>query len=279
MCLLTSSGGKSHATDTRITESLGKRLRRPIIFDPAVMVLTVALAACGGDGDTVSGSGVNAAPPIAGDAGIIGLADQQEADAAIDGDADRDGLDDQQETDGWMILVDFEAFGPNASTDKLTQLKVSSDPTRADSDDNGISDGDEFRNRTDPRSPDTDGDGISDLDELIRWKTNAGSVDSDGDARGPNANQFPRAELHDGSELLLGLSPSLREDRSRCSSRLKSLLVKTSHRKILRSRRPSVLPARYSGSPDAIEPKRLSTAVAVTFPALIDAVSRTSSSH
>lgn len=157
-----------------------------------LLALLLGLVACNdiGSGDS-SGDGSNAKP--------------------TPGDTDGDGLSNQQEVDGWTILVDFEAFGPNASTDKLSQIDVTSDPSKVDTDGDGVTDAEEFNKRTDPRSPDTDGDGLSDLEELTRWETNPKSVDSDGDARGPDGDQFPRSELYDGAELERLTSPSLRD--------------------------------------------------------------------
>jgi len=63
---------------------------------------------------------------------------------------------------------------------------------------------------TDPRSTDTDRDGLSDSEEWFRWLTSPTSVDTDGDARGPNQNLPPSATLFDGNELrLLHTSPTL----------------------------------------------------------------------
>ena len=124
-------------------------------------------------------------------------------------DRDGDGLSNDEETGGWTIFVDTEAFGPDADTDKLSARMVTSDPDDADTDGDGIDDADEFFDRTDPRRADTDGDRLDDFAEKYRWKTNAKSVDSDGDARGGDASQFPHAQLYDGAELENGTSPSL----------------------------------------------------------------------
>lgn len=175
------------------------------IVNALVVFLVLALTACGGgggdsgNGGSGNGGGGSISPP------------PPPPPPPTPGDADGDGLADQDEIDGYTILVDFEAFGPNASTDKLTSVNVTSDPDLTDTDNDGISDLDEFRNRTDPRSPDTDGDGLTDFEEIHRWESNAKSVDSDGDARGPDGDQFPRSELHDGAELDRGTSPSLRD--------------------------------------------------------------------
>lgn len=126
-------------------------------------------------------------------------------------DRDGDGLSNQEEEEGWTIFIDSEAFGPDADTDKLEELLVTSDPDDPDTDGDGIDDGDEFFDRTNPDDVDTDGDRLSDYEEKFRWQTNAKSVDSDGDARGPDADQFPRSTLYDGAELENGTSPAFRD--------------------------------------------------------------------
>ncbi len=116
------------------------------------------------------------------------------------GDEDGDGLTNQQEIDGWMISVDRIGLG-NA----LPEL-VTSDPRKADSDDDGLTDQQEFQ-RTDPNKPDTDGDGLSDADEVNVYLSIATSVDTDGDSiSGATSN----SQLWDGEEInKWGTSPSL----------------------------------------------------------------------
>ena len=69
--------------------------------------------------------------------------------------------------------------------------RVVTDPTRADTDSDGLSDGDELLlYGTDPTVPDTDGDGLSDGDEVRIHHTDPRKIDTDGD--GVNDND----ELH-----------------------------------------------------------------------------------
>lgn len=71
-----------------------------------------------------------------------------------------------------------------------------SDPSRADTDGDGLADGAEVRQaRTDVRKTDTDGDGLSDGEEFIRWKTDPLNPDTDGDT-------YP-----DGTEVKGGYNP------------------------------------------------------------------------
>jgi hypothetical protein len=76
-------------------------------------------------------------------------------------DRDGDGLPNSIETDGWPILVIILG-----ETNK-TEFQVSSDPDQYDTDDDGLSDYEEFMSyHTHPRKKDTDGDTLSDFDEV-----------------------------------------------------------------------------------------------------------------
>jgi outer membrane protein OmpA-like peptidoglycan-associated protein len=67
-------------------------------------------------------------------------------------------------------------------TDGDEVLKYHTDPTKYDTDGDGLSDGDEvLKYHTDPLKPDTDGDGLSDGDEVFRYHTDPLKVDTDGD--------------------------------------------------------------------------------------------------
>ncbi len=121
-------------------------------------------------------------------------------------DADSDGLDGWFEELGWTIYIDASGYGEP----RLVELHVTSDPGLADTDGDGISDFWEWMLGTNPRMADTDGDGLSDYEEWVRWHTSPTSVDTDGDARGPNHDLPPKAQLFDGNELsLLRTSPTL----------------------------------------------------------------------
>ncbi|MFO0744742.1 MAG: hypothetical protein U1F43_03575, partial [Myxococcota bacterium] len=113
-------------------------------------------------------------------------------------DPDGDGLTTAVELAGYTIQVD-ETGVPGELVPRL----VTSDPLVADTDGDGLDDGEESQARIDPRSPDTDGDGLSDADEVRRWHTNPASVDTDGDATGAEHTADPLFTLFDGAELKL----------------------------------------------------------------------------
>src|SRR5262249_22468768 len=86
------------------------------------------------------------------------------------GDDDGDGLVNLQESLGWDIEVEGVSTTPGLCTTVCdpgarVTMHVTSDPKRADTDGDGLSDGEEFDLKTNPRSVDTDGDAISDFSE------------------------------------------------------------------------------------------------------------------
>jgi hypothetical protein len=124
-------------------------------------------------------------------------------------DTDGDGLEDRTEVAGWQIQIDETGIGTNAFPNLLTVRTVTSDPRVVDTDGDGLDDLEESLILSDPRLDDTDGDGLNDVDEWYQWLTSPVSVDTDGDARGPNGDLPPKAALFDGNELNdRGTSPS-----------------------------------------------------------------------
>lgn len=113
-------------------------------------------------------------------------------------DTDGDGLTNEEELIGWEVRVDLRGYG---LLDDVTVYNVTSDPENADTDGDGLDDYQEKNELTDPRKADTDGDFLSDSQEYYRWDTNAISVDSDEDCRGPNKDHAPDRRLFDGAEL------------------------------------------------------------------------------
>jgi len=117
-------------------------------------------------------------------------------------DTDDDGLADGLEICRWPIAVDLYGFGTDHPSG-LYYTFVSSDPAELDTDNDGLSDYEEYLLGSDPRAQDTDHDGLKDDEEVSRWLTSPVSVDTDGDANGDNDAQPPNARLFDGAELNL----------------------------------------------------------------------------
>ena len=123
-------------------------------------------------------------------------------------DSDGDGLSDLLEQTGWTIQVD-ETGAPDVNG--FVFIEVTSDPTLGDSDGDGLADGDERAAGSHPRRVDTDRDGLNDAEEVLRWRTSPVTVDTDADARGPDAavGTAPDSRLFDGAELSLVPSPTI----------------------------------------------------------------------
>jgi hypothetical protein len=115
-------------------------------------------------------------------------------------DTDGDGLADGLEICGWRIAIDFYGFGTDDPSGLYCAF-VYSDPEDPDTDDDGLSDYEEYLLGSDPRDQDTDHDGLKDAEEVHRWQTSPVSVDTDGDANGDNDDLPPNAALFDGAEL------------------------------------------------------------------------------
>ncbi|MEM1023150.1 MAG: FG-GAP-like repeat-containing protein [Myxococcota bacterium] len=105
-------------------------------------------------------------------------------------DQDGDGLTDDVERAGWVLSL-VDRFG------ERQEVETSSDPRRADTDGDGLCDGEERSLDADPRMIDTDGDGLSDPEEVRQWKSEPFDVDTDDDG------------LSDRREVDLGTSPVL----------------------------------------------------------------------
>jgi hypothetical protein len=89
-------------------------------------------------------------------------------------DSDGDGIPDNEEQRGWTVTVTL------ANGDKV-QRQVTSDPSKADTDGDGLTDDIERQIGTDPRSADTDGDGLSDYEEYNIVYSDPTNMDTDGD--------------------------------------------------------------------------------------------------
>ncbi|MBI2170356.1 MAG: hypothetical protein HYU28_12785, partial [Actinobacteria bacterium] len=178
----------------------GYNIYRATLFDDAFDLLTptpVAGAAFedrGIDGNTLyryrvtgvtsTGGETCASNTRTNDADADGLADQFEV--AFGFSTSRDDAGDDPDGDG-LINVDEQGLG--------------TDPLRADSDGDGLSDGEEVMIfGTDPRSADSDGDGLDDGEEVMTFGTDPLRADSDGDG------------LSDGEEVMTFGTDPLRAD-------------------------------------------------------------------
>lgn len=114
----------------------------------------------------------------------LSVAGSYDSDPLTDGDGD--GIPDLYETETGVFVSPFDT-GTN--------------PAEADSDSDGLDDGDEFLiYQTNPNLSDADGDGLEDGDEVLVHFTNPANRDTDNDG------------LNDGQEVALGLDPLLRSD-------------------------------------------------------------------
>lgn len=135
-----------------------------------------------------------------------------------------------EDFDNWSKLADTDGDGLPDSIEKYLGSDVNNtdtdgdglgdfyevfstytDPTKADTDENGVNDGDEdfdkdgltnldeFLNNTYPYIDDSDNDGLSDGDEVNEYGTDPLVADTDGD------------ELCDGDELVLGTNPLVQD--------------------------------------------------------------------
>lgn len=87
-------------------------------------------------------------------------------------DSDGDGLPDAIEESGWDVVVIEGEVVNNRLVRTASTFRVTSDPFVTDSDDDGLSDAEEYHlvPKTNPNEADTDGDGLSDFYEVFGYE-------------------------------------------------------------------------------------------------------------
>jgi hypothetical protein len=202
-----------------------------------------------GDGLTNIAESAAGTDPLDADTDGDGLSDGDEVNRAAgatdptDPDSDGDGLSDGWEVDNGydpLVNVPGEGGSDDPDADGLTNLEeasIGTDPANADSDGDGLNDGEEYGTAavtgtgTDPANADSDGDGLGDgwevdngldpLDDGTTDPDSGASGDPDGDGLSnesefiagsdPNDADSDDDGLTDGEEALHGTSP-LSED-------------------------------------------------------------------
>ena len=104
---------------------------------------------------------------------------------SLNGDSDMDGIPDWWETENGLDPTNSADALLDTDNDGLTNIEEynnSTKPMLADSDSDGLTDGEEINTyETDPNTADSDQDGLLDYQEVITYKTNPNSQDSDND--------------------------------------------------------------------------------------------------
>ncbi len=132
-------------------------------------------------------------------------------------DQDGDGLSDTEETS----IYNTDPLRADSDNDGATdgdEVDAGSNPLVADTDDDGLTDGDEINtHNTDPTLVDTDDDGLDDDAEVLTWMSNPRVADTDEDglddadevARGtsPVNADSDSDTVNDGAEIIAGTDP------------------------------------------------------------------------
>ncbi len=121
--------------------------------------------------------------------------DKIEPPEAMGPDGDGDGLSDSDEAQVWGTLPDVADSDHDGLGDGQ-EIVIGTDPVNPDTDADGLEDGAEIAACTDPLVPDTDGDGLLDGAEIYEHGTNPRAPDSDKDG------------VPDGDEIDVGTDPS-----------------------------------------------------------------------
>jgi uncharacterized protein (TIGR03382 family) len=180
------------------------------------------------DGDEVNTYGTD---PTDADSDDDGLTDGDEVAYGTDPnntDSDEGGRTDYEElvvdgTDPNDVSDDLWDTDGDGITNWVEENVYGTDPNDEDSDDDGLSDGEEVNpngsSASDPLNADSDGDGLSDGDEVNTYGTDPGQADTDGDGltdkeevdagTAPNLADTDGDGISDGDEVDAGSDPLL----------------------------------------------------------------------
>ena len=117
-------------------------------------------------------------------------------------DTDKDGIPDYWEEQFALDIndpLDANLDGDEDGLTNLLEFQNASDPTKADTDEDGLTDGDEvFTHQTSPSSSDSDDDGLSDSVEIQQYGSDPNLSDSDSDG----LNDGDEVNIHQTNLLL-----------------------------------------------------------------------------
>ena len=161
---------------------------------------------------------------------VLYLAIVVRAPVVLAADSDSDGLDDDWELSYLGGLDANPSDDPDGDgLDNLQEHTLKTDPSNADTDGDGLSDGAEVKPKgkvqaSSPKLVDTDGDGLSDGDEVLLFGSNPAVVDTDGDglSDGAEVKKYKTSPIladtdggfsDDGAEVLAdGTDPTKPDD-------------------------------------------------------------------
>ena len=189
----------------------GETATQPTLGTAASSDTLVGDLATGGDGDAQAPSDAtqaldaqeqdSGAQDVVGDTATVDAAPSDDALAGQDADNDS------------QVALDADPSKTDTDKDGLSdseEVALGTDPNNADTDGDGLSDGEEVALGTDPKKPDTDGDGLTDGAEVNKYATDPllPDTDDDGLSDGDEVNKYgtnPKSADTDKDGLADGL--------------------------------------------------------------------------